>query len=250
MNSSASRILIAGVGNVLYGDDAFGSEVARRLAEQSLPDNVRAIDFGIRGFDLVAALLDPYDVVIIVDSLSQSEHPGALRVFDSRRDLTIQSLPPGCRPQWHSIDPATALNMAHSLGGNLGRVILVGCEPSRSARTGCSPDRNDRACTGRRQRRGWSHPRAGRSAQQTRRVVPASWQRVIASEPGGDRLTGRVGVAAYLAVLPDPRLESLDASGELGPCHLRFRDERCSDPRRIGPRSGNDASQGRRTAGP
>jgi len=131
MSSSAGRILIAGVGNVFYGDDAFGSEVATRLAEQSLPDNVRAIDFGIRGFDLAAALLDHYDVVIIVDSLSQSEQPGALRVFDSRSDLTIQSLPPDCRPEWHSIDPATALNMAHSLGGNLGRVILVGCEQSR-----------------------------------------------------------------------------------------------------------------------
>jgi len=132
MNSSAGRILIAGVGNVLYGDDAFGSEVARRLAEYSLPDYVRAIDFGIRGFDLTAALLDPYDVVIIVDCLSQSEQPGALRVFDSRRDLTIQSLAPGFRPEWHSIDPATAINMAHSLGGHLGRVILVGCEPSPS----------------------------------------------------------------------------------------------------------------------
>jgi len=131
MNSSAGRILIAGVGNLLYGDDAFGSEVARWLAEQSLPDNVRAIDLGIRGFDLAAALLDHYDVVILVDSLSQCEQPGALRVFDSQRDLTIPSLPPGRRPEWRSIDPATALNMAHSLGGNLGRVILVGCEQSR-----------------------------------------------------------------------------------------------------------------------
>src|SRR5271157_533954 len=103
-----------------------------RSLEQSLPDNVRAIDLGIRGFDLAAALLDHYDVVILVDSLSQCEQPGALRVFDSQRDLTIPSLPPGRRPEWRSIDPATALNMAHSLGGNLGRVILVGCEPSRS----------------------------------------------------------------------------------------------------------------------
>jgi hydrogenase maturation protease len=132
MSSSASRILIAGVGNVFYGDDAFGSEVARRLAEQSLPDNVRVIDFGIRGFDLVAALLDPYDVVIIVDALSQGDQPGALRVFDSQRDLTIEPLPPGFHPEWHSLDPATALEMAHSLGGNLGRILLVGCEQSRS----------------------------------------------------------------------------------------------------------------------
>src|SRR5208337_1833535 len=106
----------------LYGDDCFGSEVARRLAEQSLPDNIRVIDFGIRGFDLVTALLDPYDVVIIVDALPQGNLRGALRVFDSQRDWTIDSLSPGCRPQWHSLDPATALGMARSLGANPGRV--------------------------------------------------------------------------------------------------------------------------------
>ena len=132
MRPSASRILIAGVGNVLYGDDAFGSDVAGRLAEHALPDGVRVIDFGIRGFDLVTALLDPYDVVIIVDTLSQGNHPGALRVFDSQDDLTIEPLSPGCRPEWHSLDPATALAMARSLGGSPGRVILVGCELGRS----------------------------------------------------------------------------------------------------------------------
>ena len=132
MNLSASRILIAGVGNVLYGDDAFGCEVARRLAEQPLPENVRVIDFGIRGFDLATALLEPHDIVLIVDCLIQGEQPGALRVFDSQRDLTVPLLLPGYRPLWHSIDPATALNLAHSLGGRPGRVIVVGCEPGRS----------------------------------------------------------------------------------------------------------------------
>ena len=133
MNLSASRILIAGVGNVLFGDDAFGSEVARRLAEQSLPDCARVVDFGIRGFDLAMALLEPYDVVIIVDSLNQSERPGALHVLDSLRDLTISSLPPNRRPAWHSIDPGTALELAHALRGRLDRVIVVGCEPNPPA---------------------------------------------------------------------------------------------------------------------
>ena len=52
------RILIAGIGNIFLGDDAFGVEVARRLAERPLPEGVRVVDFGIRGFDLTFALLD------------------------------------------------------------------------------------------------------------------------------------------------------------------------------------------------
>ena len=35
------RILIAGIGNIFLGDDAFGSEVARRLAARPMPDGVQ-----------------------------------------------------------------------------------------------------------------------------------------------------------------------------------------------------------------
>ena len=52
----ARRILIAGVGNIFFGDDAFGVEVVRRLAGRPLPEDVRLVDFGIRGIDLTNAL--------------------------------------------------------------------------------------------------------------------------------------------------------------------------------------------------
>src|SRR6202034_4007102 len=40
-------ILIAGIGNIFLGDDAFGVEVVRRLATRNLPAAVRVADFGI-----------------------------------------------------------------------------------------------------------------------------------------------------------------------------------------------------------
>lgn len=46
------RILVAGIGNIFLGDDAFGVVVARRLAEHPLPPGVEVRDFGIRGLDL------------------------------------------------------------------------------------------------------------------------------------------------------------------------------------------------------
>ncbi len=52
------RILIACIGNIFLGDDGFGVEVARRLLARPLPEGVRVVDFGIRGFDLTFALLD------------------------------------------------------------------------------------------------------------------------------------------------------------------------------------------------
>src|SRR5690349_10522091 len=64
----APRILVAGIGNVFLADDGFGVEVARRLAARPLPESVRVMDAGIRGMDLVYALLEDYDAAILVDT--------------------------------------------------------------------------------------------------------------------------------------------------------------------------------------
>lgn len=66
-----SGILIAGVGNGFQGDDAFGVEVVRRLSAQTLPPGVAAVDFGIRGIDLLYALMDEHDAVVLVDAAAR-----------------------------------------------------------------------------------------------------------------------------------------------------------------------------------
>src|ERR1700734_1751902 len=76
------RILIAGIGNIFLGDDAFGSEVARRLAARPMPDGVKVVDFGIRGFDLTYALLDGSDATILVDATPRGGPPGTLYVIE------------------------------------------------------------------------------------------------------------------------------------------------------------------------
>ena len=63
------KTLVAGLGNVLLGDDGFGVEVAHRLRAAPLPARVRVEDFGVRGIHLVYELLEPYDAVILVDNL-------------------------------------------------------------------------------------------------------------------------------------------------------------------------------------
>ena len=81
------RILIAGIGNIFLGDDAFGVEVVQRLARRPLPEEVRVVDFGIRGLDLTYALLDGYETVILVDAAPRGGPPGTLYVLepDARR---------------------------------------------------------------------------------------------------------------------------------------------------------------------
>src|SRR6266853_193590 len=76
------RVLIAGVGNIFLGDDAFGVEVAQRLARRPLPEGVRVVDFGIRGLDLAYALLDRYEAVVLVDAAPRGGAPGTIYVLE------------------------------------------------------------------------------------------------------------------------------------------------------------------------
>ena len=127
--SAAPRILVAGIGNIFLGDDAFGVEVVRRLATCELPANVRVSDFGIRGFDLAYALLDGYDATILVDACPRGEPAGTLYVIE----LDVNNLggpEQQVAVEAHSMNPLNVLRLAVSLGGPLERVLLLGCEPS------------------------------------------------------------------------------------------------------------------------
>ena len=79
---SAPRVLVAGIGNIFFGDDAFGVEVAQRLAGRPMPEGVKVVDFGIRGVHLAYELLDGYDALVLVDALPMGEPPGTVAVIE------------------------------------------------------------------------------------------------------------------------------------------------------------------------
>ncbi len=123
------RILIAGIGNIFLGDDAFGAEVVERLAERTWPENVQMVDFGIRGFDLTMALLEELDLVILVDAAPRGGPPGTLYVIEPEPAETDERAPAAVMLDPHSLDPVKVLQLAKTMGGRPGRVLVVGCEP-------------------------------------------------------------------------------------------------------------------------
>jgi len=125
------KIFVAGVGNVFLGDDGFGVEVAKHLAGHLLPDGVTVADFGIRGVHLAYQLLEGYDVLILVDAARRGEPPGTVFVLEpdfSEEDRNERG-ENGFILDAHSMDPELVLGMLESLGGKIGRVLIVGCEP-------------------------------------------------------------------------------------------------------------------------
>lgn len=129
-----SRILIAGIGNIFLGDDGFGVEVVRRLAERELPRGVVVRDFGIRGMDLVYALMDEYDAVVFADIAPRGGAPGTLYLMEvqpGEGEVSIDT---------HGMDPVKVLGLARALGARPIRTYVVGCEPSPTMPAGDDPD--------------------------------------------------------------------------------------------------------------
>jgi hydrogenase maturation protease len=120
------NILVAGIGNIFQGDDAFGCEVARALLKRTLPAGVRVVDFGIRGLDLTYALLDSPDLTIFIDAIQRGGEPGTIYTIEPDLENLDTANP---TPDPHGMDPVRVLGMVKTMGGQLGRILLVGCEP-------------------------------------------------------------------------------------------------------------------------
>jgi hydrogenase maturation protease len=121
------RVLIAGIGNIFLGDDAFGVEVAAALLQRPLPEGVRVVDFGIRGYDLAYAIMEGYDATILVDAVSRGEPPGTVSLIQpDSAEANEEPLAMNA----HQMTPLQVLSMVRSLGGDLRNLFVVGCEPA------------------------------------------------------------------------------------------------------------------------
>lgn len=120
----SGRILVAGIGNIFLGDDGFGCEVVRRLAERELPEGVEVRDFGIRGMDLAYTLMEPYEAVVFVDAVPRGEEPGTVYLIEAdvpdEGEVALDT---------HGMDPVSVIRLARVLGAEIPRTLVVGCEP-------------------------------------------------------------------------------------------------------------------------
>ena len=129
------RTLVACLGNIFLSDDGFGVEVARRLARQPLPEGVRVTDYGIRGMHLAYDLAEGFDTTILVDSAQRGDAPGTVYLIEPEPDPPAAGEDDAALARIslfnaHGMQPDLVLSLAGSLGGDAGRVLVVGCEPA------------------------------------------------------------------------------------------------------------------------
>jgi hydrogenase maturation protease len=119
-----ARVLVAGFGNVLRGDDGFGVEVVRRLTAVRLPEGTALLEVGTGGIALAQELLTTYDRVVIVDAVQRGGRPGQLYVLHVDSVESLQSI------DMHMAVPSRALGLAQTLGVLPREVYMIGCEPA------------------------------------------------------------------------------------------------------------------------
>ena len=132
----AGRILVAGVGNVLHGDDGFGVELAWRLAKLQLPGGVKVMETGIGGMSVVQELMLGYDAVLVLDAHQAGGAPGTVRLLEpvlpKLAGLDVHALR-DYFADTHYATPMRALSLLEHLGHLPRRVAVLGCEPERYA---------------------------------------------------------------------------------------------------------------------
>jgi len=125
----SARVVVAGIGNELRGDDGVGPEVARRVSATtgSLGDGRQIEQLG--PFASPLELLGNWDgaeLAVVVDAVHAEAEPGALIVteIDTRAAHDDRGGLGGAST--HGIGLAGVLRMARALGEAPRRVVLVG----------------------------------------------------------------------------------------------------------------------------
>jgi hydrogenase maturation protease len=85
------------------------------------------VDFGIRSYDLAYALMEDWELVILVDAAARGHKPGT--IYTIQPDLPENSDTTAAFDA-HTMNPSTVLQLVGALGGKCSRMVVVGCEPA------------------------------------------------------------------------------------------------------------------------
>ncbi len=117
----SGRLIVAGVGNVLRGDDGFGPAVTELLGH--LPAGVDVIETGIGGIALLQELMAGCDGLVLIDAVDRGAAPGTVFLLEPEVPEAVHV------PDIHLANPDRVLTMAKTIGVLPERVRIVGCQP-------------------------------------------------------------------------------------------------------------------------
>jgi len=120
-------IVVAGIGNVFYGDDGFGPAVITMLEAEPPMRGVRLVDAGVRTMHLAYDLAEGVELFVAVDAYDGGDPPGTLTVLELTPGSTAGAA------DGHGMHLDQLLLLTRQLGSGPQRTLLVGCQPETLA---------------------------------------------------------------------------------------------------------------------
>lgn len=123
VNGMSSRVLVLGIGNVLWADEGFGVRAVEAFHERfEGPDSMRVMDGGTQGIYLVPHIQDA-DLLVIFDAIDYGLPPGTLKLL---QDDDVPQFMGAKKMSLHQTGFQEVLAMAELLGGGPRAMLLVG----------------------------------------------------------------------------------------------------------------------------
>ncbi|MGJ4896168.1 MULTISPECIES: HyaD/HybD family hydrogenase maturation endopeptidase [unclassified Bradyrhizobium] len=120
------RILVLGIGNILWADEGFGVRVVEEFHRRfTVPDNVTILDGGTQGLYLVN-YVEEADGLIVFDAIDYGLVPGELKLV---RDDEVPRFTGAKKMSLHQTGFQEVLSAADLLGRYPQRLALIGCQP-------------------------------------------------------------------------------------------------------------------------
>ena len=124
--ASAPRILVLGIGNILWADEGFGVRAVEEFhGAYEAPENVCVLDGGTQGLYLVNYLQET-DRLIVFDAIDYGLAPGTLKIV---LDEEVPKFTGAKKMSLHQTGFQEVLSAAELLGARLDKTVLIGCQP-------------------------------------------------------------------------------------------------------------------------
>ncbi|MEZ5798346.1 MAG: HyaD/HybD family hydrogenase maturation endopeptidase [Paracoccaceae bacterium] len=122
----SKRVLILGIGNVLWADEGFGVRCVEAMAEaHSLPPDVRLLDGGTQGLYLLP-FLEQADALLVFDAIDYGLPPGTMKVV---RDDEVPAFMGAKKMSLHQTGFQDVIATATLMGCRPPEMVLIGCQP-------------------------------------------------------------------------------------------------------------------------
>ena len=122
----AKRVLVLGIGNVLWADEGFGVRCVEAMADtHALPADVRLLDGGTQGLYLLP-FLEETDALLVFDAIDYGLPPGTMKVV---RDDEVPAFMGAKKMSLHQTGFQDVIATATLMGYRPKQMVLIGCQP-------------------------------------------------------------------------------------------------------------------------